>query len=86
MELFNSLFKETQALLDNSEPKVWPYRPGEEWKDIGNSELVLQKDAAYELGASGKGSAKRLFRSAVICSVSISILIAKFFFRRPWMA
>ena len=57
MELFNSLFRETQQLLENSEPKVWPYRPGEEWKDIGNSELVLQKDAAFELGASGKGSA-----------------------------
>ena len=57
MELFNSLFRETQQLLENSEPRVWPYRPGEEWKDIGNSELVLQKDAAYELGASGKGSA-----------------------------
>ena len=36
MELFNSLFRETQQLLENSEPKVWPYRPGEEWKDIGN--------------------------------------------------
>ncbi len=57
MELYNSLFKETQALLENGAPKVWPYRPGSEWKDIGSSELVLQKDAAYELGASGKGSA-----------------------------
>ena len=26
------------------------------WTDIGSSELVLQKDAAFELGASGKGS------------------------------
>ena len=57
MELFNSLFKDTQTLLEGSAAKVWPYRPGEEWKDIGNSELVLQKDAAYELGASGRGSA-----------------------------
>ena len=57
MELFNSLFKDTQALLDRSVPKVWPYRPDEGWKEIGSSELVLQKDAAYELGASGRGSA-----------------------------
>ena len=57
MELYNSLIKETQALLDKGTPQVWPYRPGDEWKDIGNSELVLQKDAAFELGASGKGSA-----------------------------
>ena len=57
MELFNSLIRDTQALLDKGAPKVWTYRPGDEWKDIGNSELVLQKDAAYELGASGRGSA-----------------------------
>ena len=57
MELYNSLIKDTRALLENKAPKVWPYRPGSEWKDIGSSELVLQKDAAYELGASGKGSA-----------------------------
>ena len=57
MELYNSLIKDTQALLEKGTPKVWPYRPGSEWKDIGSSELVLQKDAAYELGASGRGSA-----------------------------
>ena len=57
MELYNSLIKDTQALLEKGTPKVWPYRPGGEWKDIGSSELVLQKDAAFELGASGKGSA-----------------------------
>ena len=57
MELYNSLIKDTHALLENKAPQVWPYRPGSEWKDIGSSELVLQKDAAYELGASGRGSA-----------------------------
>ena len=57
MELYNSLIKDTQALLEKGTAKSWPYRPGSEWTDIGSSELVLQKDAAYELGASGKGSA-----------------------------
>ena len=57
MELFNSLIHDTLDLLDAGRPKVWPYRPGMEWTDLGQSELVLQKDAAYELGASGKGSA-----------------------------
>ena len=57
MELFNSLISDTRALLENGSPKVWTYRPGDEWKEIPNSELVLQKDAAYEMGASGKGSA-----------------------------
>ena len=57
MELFNSLFHDTAALLEGSRATVWSYEPSAAWRDIGNSELVLQKDAAYELGASGKGSA-----------------------------
>jgi len=55
MELYNSLIKETGLLFSNSKPKVW--EPGKTWKDTGSNELVLQKDAAYELGAQGKGSA-----------------------------
>ena len=57
MELYNSLIKESNSLLEKGSPRVWEYRPGDAWKDIGSSELVLQKDAAYELGAMGKGSA-----------------------------
>ena len=57
MELFNPLIKDTQALLERGTPRVWPYFERDCWTDIGSSELVLQKDAAFELGASGKGSA-----------------------------
>ena len=57
MELFNSLIKDTKALLGKGVPKAWDYAERDCWTDIGSSELVLQKYAAYELGASGKGSA-----------------------------
>lgn len=57
MELFNSLIKDTQALLEKGSPKAWDYSERDTWIDIGSNELVLQKDAAYELGAAGKGSA-----------------------------
>ena len=57
MELYNSLINETKALLESKSAKVWDYDAHGLWKDTGMSELVLQKDAAYELGASGKGSA-----------------------------
>ena len=57
MELYNALIKETLGLLENGSPREWAYQPADVWKDLGQSELVLQKDAAYELGASGKGSA-----------------------------
>ena len=64
MELFNSLFHDTAALLEGSRATVWDYEPSAAWRDIGNSELVLQKDAAYELGASGKGSANYVLFSS----------------------
>ena len=57
MDLFNSLIRDTQAMLDKGLPKVWDYSERDCWTDLGSSELVLQKDAAYELGASGRGSA-----------------------------
>lgn len=56
MELYNSLIKETNELLTGT-PKTWEYREKTMWTDLGSNELVLQKDAAYELGAQGKGSA-----------------------------
>ena len=55
MELYNSLINETKALLESKSAKVWDYDAHGLWKDTGMSELVLQKDAAFELGASGKG-------------------------------
>ena len=57
MELYNSLIRETRGLLEKGSPKVWEYSERNCWNDIGSSELVLQKDAAFELGAAGKGSA-----------------------------
>ena len=57
MELYNSLFKDTRALFEGAAPKTWNVTARDAWKDLGASELVLQKEAAYELGAQGKGSA-----------------------------
>ena len=64
MELFNSLIRDTRALLEKGRPRIWDYALAETWKDIGSSELVLQKDAAFELGASGRGSANYVLFSS----------------------
>ena len=64
MELFNSLFRDTTALLEKGRPTAWKYEPSNCWKELPSSELVLQKDAAYELGASGKGSANYVLYSS----------------------
>lgn len=57
MELYNAIFKITDKVLAESTPKTWDYNPRKAWPDLGSAELVLQSDAAYELGASGLGSA-----------------------------
>ena len=57
MELYNSLIRDTEAQLEKLDKKAWDYSPANCWKDTGSSELVLQRDAAYELGAQGRGSA-----------------------------
>ena len=49
MELYNHHIEETRGLL-HGEAKAWDYEGLKKWKDLGSSELVLQKDAAYELG------------------------------------
>ena len=56
MDLFNVFINETNEQLGAAKQK-WAYSERDAWKDLGTSELVLMKDAAYELGASGKGSA-----------------------------
>ncbi len=71
MELYNSIFKSTEEILSKSSPKTWDYAPNKAWHDLGSAELVLQSDAAYELGASGLGSAN------YICTTSSADLINK---------
>lgn len=57
MELYNALIKQTLAEFEDKPKKSYDFNPASAWKDVGSSELVLQKEAAYELGARGKGSA-----------------------------
>lgn len=57
MELYNALIKQTLAEFEDKPKKSYDFNPARAWKDVGSSELVLQKEAAYELGARGKGSA-----------------------------
>ncbi len=53
MELYNELIRETSSLLPNT-VRRWDYDPAAAWEDAGSSELVLLRDAAYELGGGGK--------------------------------
>ena len=59
MELYNSLIGETRALFEKLPQTSWDYDPRDCWTSTEQSELVLQKDAAFELGASGRGLAEK---------------------------
>lgn len=71
MELYNSVFKSTEEILGSRKPQVWEYNERKAWPDLGSAELVLQSDAAYELGANGLGSAN------YICITSSAELVNK---------
>lgn len=71
MELYNSIFKSTEDILASRKVQVWDYNERRAWPDLGSAELVLQSDAAYELGANGLGSAN------YICITSSSDLVNK---------
>ena len=55
MDLFNAYITETFDQLGTPKQK-WAYNARDAWNDLGSSELVLMKDAAYELGGSGKSA------------------------------
>ena len=71
MELYNALIENTREILSKGKAKVWDCNPSKAWPDLGAAELVLQSDAAYELGALGLGS------SNYICTTTSSELVSK---------
>ena len=57
MELYNPIIAATRTLLAGAAPRQWDYDPAKAWRDTGESELVMLRDAAFELGGSGCPSA-----------------------------
>lgn len=57
MELYNSTIMAARALFEGAPLRRWDYSEGDAWQDTGGSELVLLRDAAFELGGSGCPSA-----------------------------
>jgi len=53
MELFDTILAETKIRLEPLVTRRWDYCPADAWPDTGKSELVLQRDTAYELGGEG---------------------------------
>lgn len=56
MELYNALIRAARAQFSGA-PQRWDYSAHDAWADNGESELVMLRDAAFELGGSGNPSA-----------------------------
>lgn len=55
MKLYDNIIKQTLDALGTPD-RVYAYDPACAWRDRGESELVMQRDAALELGGSGRKS------------------------------
>lgn len=54
MELYNSIIEKIDGMLGSVQPKRYAYDPGKCWEDVGGNQLIMMKEAAYELGDNGK--------------------------------
>ncbi len=61
MKLYDHLMQKTEALLSGLPGRRWAFDSGCVWPDTGENELVLLRDAAYELGGSGHAAVGGLF-------------------------
>ena len=60
MELYNSIIEKIDGLLGSTQPKRYEYNPDRCWEDVGGNQLVMMKEAAYELGGDNKPVLLRL--------------------------
>lgn len=56
MKLYNSLIVSAETRLSAAALREYPYCPDRAWAETAGFEMVMQRDAAYELGGSGKPS------------------------------
>lgn len=56
MKLYDAIIRETEDILRERSCRRYPPDPSRIWKDLGMSELIMLRDAAFELGGSGHSS------------------------------
>ena len=56
MKLYDSIIKSTGEILAEKEGMRFPYDRSRVWKNLGESELIMRRDAAFELGGQGQPS------------------------------
>ena len=54
MELYNSIIEKIDSHIGDKETRRFEYNPERCWEDVGGNQLVMMKEAAYELGGDNK--------------------------------
>ena len=54
MEIYNQIIRDVAGLTGKSAPQRYNYDPSRAWEDAGAFELIMARDAAYELGGDDK--------------------------------
>ena len=54
MEIYNQIIRDVAGLTGKSAPQCYRYNPSRAWEDAGAFELIMARDAAYELGGDNK--------------------------------
>ena len=52
MDLYDSVIRHVEELKGSSAAVRYDYSPSDAWQDVGSNELVMLRDAAFELGGS----------------------------------
>ncbi|MCR5671266.1 MAG: hypothetical protein K6G10_09690 [Butyrivibrio sp.] len=56
MKLYDHIIDDTMEVLERCPKKQYAYNPGKAWKCLESTEFIMQRDASFELGGSGKPS------------------------------
>ncbi len=56
MDLYNPIIEKAEALGGSAEPRRYAYDPRDAWPDTGEFQLIMLKDAAYELGGGNRNA------------------------------
>ena len=54
MEIYNQIIRDVAGLTGKCAPQRYSYNPSRAWEDAGAFELIMARDAAYELGGDDK--------------------------------
>lgn len=53
MDFFDSLIENTLSLIDKKPQTACEYTPNSSWADAGHSQVIMQRDTAFELNGTG---------------------------------